>query len=153
MAFRLLSVNLFCTLSHEEKAEVTARWRPLVEKWIEEHPYYLNNPGMEYTVTIERVYGVPDDKAISESEAIKLAGAALTAHLGNAYLPDRDVRVDYLVTDPERPVWVIRFGRPIQNGNFRQIIKENPDAASLFNVTLDARTGEALSIEATEKIY
>lgn len=142
-----------CTLSHEEKAEVTARWRTLVEKWMAEHPYYLNNPGMEYIVTIERVYGVPDDKAIPEDEAVKLAGAALTTHLGNAYLPDRDVRVDYLVTDPERPVWVIRFGRPKQNGNFRQIIKENPDAASLFNVSLDARTGEVLNIEATEKIY
>lgn len=149
----LLNGVLHCTLSHEEKAEITARWRPLVEKWIEEHPYYLNNPGEEYLVTFERIYGVPDEKAIPEAEAVKLAGDALTEYLGNAYLPDRDVRVDYLVTDPEHPVWVIRFGRPRQNGNFRQILKENPNAGSLFNVTLDARTGEVLGIEATETIY
>ena len=152
--------NLFhdvieCTLSHEEKAEITARWRTLVEKWMEEHPYYLNNPGMEYIVTIERVYGVPDEKAIPQSEAEKLAGAALTEHLGNAYLPNRDVRVDYLINDPEHPVWVFRFGRinGLSREEYKHLTMTAPEATSMFNVTLDARTGEVLGIEETQTIY
>lgn len=144
-----------CTLSHEEKAEITARWRVLVEQWMAAHPYYLNNPGDEYIVTIERVYGIPDEKAIPEAEAVKLAGAALTERLGNAYLPNRDVRVDYLVNDPERPVWVIRFGRI--NGLSREERKEltinHPEATSMYNVTIDAHSGAVLDIGSTEKIY
>lgn len=152
---RLFYDVIECTLSHEKKAEITARWRTLVEKWIAEHPYYLNNPGMEYIVTIERVYGVPDEKAIPQSEAEKLAGAALTEHLGNAYLPNRDVRVDYLVNDPEHPVWVFRFGRinGLSREEYKHLTMTAPETTSLFNVTLDARTGEVLGIEETQTIY
>ena len=152
---RLFYDVIECTLSHEEKAEITARWRTMVEKWIAEHPYYLNNPGMEYIVTIERVYGVPDEKAIPQSEAEKLAGAALTEHLGNAYLPNRDVRVDYLVNDPEHPVWVFRFGRinGLSREEYKHLTMTAPETTSLFNVTLDARTGEVLGIEETQTIY
>lgn len=144
-----------CTLSHEEKAEITARWRTLVEKWIEEHPYYLNNPGMEYIVTIERVYGVPDEKAIPQSDGEKLAGAALTEHLGNAYLSNRDVRVDYLVNDPEHPVWVFRFGRidGLSREESKALTINHPEVTSMYNVTVDAYAGEVLGIEPTEKIY
>lgn len=152
---RLFYDVIECTLSHEEKAEITARWRTLVEKWIAEHPYYLNNPGMEYIVTIERVYGVPDEKAIPQSEAEKLAGAALTEHLGNAYLPNRDVRVDYLINDPEHPVWVFRFGRinGLSREDYKHLTMTAPETTSMFNVTLDARTGEVLGIEETQTIY
>lgn len=144
-----------CTLSHEEKAEVTARWRTLVEKWMAEHPYYLNNPGDEYIVTIERIYGVPDEKAIPQSEAEVLAGMALTLHLGDAYLPNRDVRVDYLVNDPERPVWVFRFGRidGLSREAYKHLTMTAPKTTSMFNVTLDARTGDVLDIEETQTIY
>ena len=143
-----------CTLSHEEKAEITARWRVLVEAWMAEHPYYLNNPGMEYIVTIERVYGVPDDKAIPESEAQILAEIALNTHLGDAYLSKRDVRVDYLINDPEHPVWVFRFGRikGLSREESKQLTINHPEVTSMYNVTVDARNGEVLGIEATEKI-
>ena len=144
-----------CTLSHEEKAEITARWRALVEKCMAEHPYYLNNPGIEYIGTIERVYGIPDDKAIPQSDGEKLAGAALTEHLGDAYLSKRDVRVDYLVNDPEHPVWVFRFGRidGLSREESKALTINHPEATSMYNVTVDAYTGEVLGIEATENIY
>ncbi len=145
-----------CTLSHEEKAEITARWRALVEKWMAEHPYYLNNPGDEYIVTIERVYGVPDEKAIPQAWAEKLAGDALTQHLGgNAYLPNREVRVDYLVNDPAIPLWVIRFGRikGLSRENRKELTINHPEVTSMYNVTVDARTGEVLGIEETQTIY
>lgn len=144
-----------CTLSHEEKAEITARWRALVEKWMAEHPYYLNNPGIEYIVTIERVYGVPDDKTIPQEQAEILAGMALTLHLGDAYLSKRDVRVDYLVNDPEHPVWVFRFGRikGLSREESKTLTINHPEVTSMYNVTVDAHTGEVLGIEATEKIY
>ena len=144
-----------CTLSHEEKAEITARWRALVKKWMAEHPYYLNNPGMEYIVTIERVYGVPDEKAILQGQAEILAGMALTLHLGDAYLSKRDVRVDYLVNDPEHPVWVFRFGRidGLSREESKALTINHPEVTSMYNVTVDAYTGEVLGIEPTETIY
>ena len=152
---RLFYDVIECTLSHEEKAEITARWRTLVEKWMAEHPYYLNNPGIEYIVTIERVYGVPDEKAIPQSAGEKLAGDALTAHLGDAYLSKRGVRVDYLVNDPEHPVWVFRFGRidGLSREESKALTINHPEVTSMYNVTVDAHTGEVLGIEPTEKIY
>ena len=144
-----------CTLSHEEKAEITARWRTLVEKWMAEHPYYLNNPGNEYIVTIERIYGVPDERAIPQAQAQVLAGVALTDHLGDAYLPNRDVRVDYLINDPEHPVWVIRFGRidGLTREERKELTINHPEVTSMYNVTVDAYSGEVLGIESTETIY
>jgi hypothetical protein len=143
------------TLSHEEKAAVTARWRPLVEKWIEEHPYYMNSPWWEHLVTIERVYGVPDDKAIPQEQAEVLAGMALTLRLGDAYLQNREVCADYLVNDPENPVWVIRFRRikGLSREESKALTISNPEVTSMFNVTVDAYTGEVLGIEPTETIY
>ena len=145
----LLTGVLECRLSHEEKAEVTARWRPLVEKWIEEHPYYLNFPGEEYEVTCVNIYGVPDEKAIPETEAIKLAGAALTEYLsGDGYLAERNIRTDYFVTDPERPVWRVFLGRPneLDIDTWRALIRKNAEITDYFYITLDARTGEVLQL-------
>lgn len=145
----LLNGVLFCTLSHEEKAEVTARWRPLVEKWIEEHPYYLNNPGDEYEVTMVNIYGVPDDKAIPQSEAEKLAGEALIGYLaGDGYLAERAIRTDYFVTDPERPVWRVYLGRPndLDINTWRALTRKNTEITDYFYITLDARTGEVLQL-------
>ena len=144
-----------CNLSHEEKAEITARWRVLVEKWMAEHPYYMNCPGMEYIVTIERVYGVPDEKALTQSEAEMLAGIALNTHLGNAYLANREVRADYLVNDPAHPVWVMRFMRidGLSREEYRELTINHREVTSMYNVTVDAYSGEVLGIEATETIY
>lgn len=144
-----------CSLTHEEKAEITSRWRVLVEKWMAEHPYYLNNPGMEYVVTIERVYGVPDERAIPQEQAEQLAGNALTQHLDDAYLSNRDVRVDYLVNDPAHPVWVFRFGRidGLSREESKALTINHPEVTSMYNVTVDAYSGEVLGIESIEKIY
>ena len=145
----LLTAVLECTLSHEEKAEVTARWRPLVEQWIREHPYYLNNPGDEYEVTLVNIYGVPDENAIPQAEAEKLAGEALTEYLsGDGYLDERVIRTDYFVTDPERPVWRVYLGRPneLDIDTRRALIRKNPEITDYFYITLDARTGEVLQL-------
>ena len=145
----LLTGVLECRLSHQEKAEVTARWRPLVEKWIEEHPYYLNNPGDEYEVTMVNIYGVPDEKAIPETEAVRLAGAALSEYLsGDGYLSERAIRTDYFVTDPERPVWRVYLGRPndLDINTWRALTRKNTEITDYFYITLDARTGEVLQL-------
>ena len=143
------------TLSHEEKAAVTARWRPLVEAWIAAHPYYMNSPGWEHLVTVERVYGVPDDRAIPQEQAEILAGMALTLRLGDAYLQSREVCADYLVNDPAHPVWVFRFRRikGLSREESRALTISNPEVTSMFNVTVDAYSGEVLGIEPTETIY
>ena len=138
-----------CRLSHAEKAEITARWRPLVEEWIEEHPYYLNFPGEEYEVTLVNIYGVPDEQAIPQSEAEKLAGEALTGYLsGDGYLEERVIRTDYFVTDPDRPVWRVYLGRPndLDIDTRRALKEKNPEITDYFYITLDARTGEVLQL-------
>lgn len=144
-----------CTLSFEERAAHTARWRPLVEAWMIEHPYYLNMPGMEYLVTIERIYGVPDERTIPQTQAEKIAQDALTQHLGEAYLSKRDVRVDYLVNDPEHPVWIFRFGRikGMSRDEYRTISGTNPMITSMYVVTLDAYSGTVYSVEPTDTIF
>ena len=80
---------------------------------------------------------------------------ALTFHLGDAYLSNREVRVDYLVNDPARPVWVFRFGRikGLGRDESKELTINHPEVTSMYNVTLDARTGEVLSIEETQTIY
>ena len=90
-----------------------------------------------------------------EDEAQILAGMALTLQLGDAYLDRRDVRVDYLVNDPEHPVWVLRFGRieGLSREESKALTINHPEVTSMYNVTVDAYSGEVLGIEATETIY
>ena len=106
-------------------------------------------------MTIERVYGVPDEKALTQSEAEMLAGIALNTHLGNAYLANREVRADYLVNDPAHPVWVMRFMRidGLSREEYRALTINHREVTSMYNVTVDAYSGEVLGIEATETIY
>ena len=65
------------------------------------------------------------------------------------------MRADYLINDPEQPVWVIRFMRikGLSREERKALVIQHPEATAMYIVTLDARTGEVLSIEPTETIY
>lgn len=137
---------LECRIPIEERAAHTARWRPLVEAWMAEHPYYLNNPDIEYAVTIQSVYGVPDGSVISQEQAEEAAFAHLAdISEGELYLTARTIRTDYFVTDPENPQWCIRVGRALQLS--REEWKANPWARKRQMIRVDAHTGEIISCE------
>lgn len=139
-----------CTLSHAEKAEITAAWRPLVAAWIAEHPYYLNRPGVEYDMTFVHIYGVPDDKAIPQQKAEELAKDAVTEYLGGeAYHEARVIQADYFVTNPDKPVWYVRVGRPnkLDRETKDAARKENPDVTERFRIMIDAYSGEVYTVE------
>ncbi len=137
---------LECRISIEERAAHTARWRKLVEAWMAEHPYYLNNPGIEYDVTVKSVYGVPDGSVISQEQAEEAAFAHLADIAeGELYLPTRTIRTDYFVTDPAHPQWMIRIGRALQIS--REERKANPWAMKRLMLRVDAHSGEVISCE------
>ncbi len=142
----LLTAVLECCIPLEERAAHTARWRTLVEAWMAGHPYYLNAPGIEYAVTIQSVYGVPDDQAIPQEQAEEAAFAHLTALSGGeAYLPDRTVRTDYFITDPQRPQWCIRVGRALTLS--QEDRQTPPEAMNRYIIYVDAYSGEVISCE------
>ncbi len=137
---------LECRISIEERAAHTARWRTLVENWMAEHPYYLNNPGIEYDVTFKSVYGVPDGSVISQEQAEEAAFAYLTGIAeGGLYLTDRTIRTDYFVTDPEHPQWCIRIGRALTLTRAEK--DAHPEAMNRYIVCVDAHCGEVISCE------
>ncbi len=44
----LLAEIMVGNMSPEKQKETAERWRPYLERWIKEHPYYMNAPGAEY---------------------------------------------------------------------------------------------------------
>lgn len=137
-----------CKLSFEERAVHTSRWREILLKWIDSHPYYLNNPGIEYVVAIENIYGIPDSRAVSQEDAEDIAFAYLNAQVAEElFLTNRTIRTDYYVTDTENPQWVIRIGQA--RGLTRQEKMSNAAAQKCYVVYVNAYSGmvSKLSIE------
>ena len=129
-----------CRLSFEDRAFHTGRWRTLLLKWIESHPYYLNNPGIEYEIAIEHIYGIPDSRAISQEEAEDAAFAYLNSLVEEElFLTSRAIRTDYYVTDTENPQWVIRIGQA--RGLTRQEKKSNATVQKCYVVYVNAHSG------------
>lgn len=97
----------------EEKAIQAERWRPAVEQWIENYPYSTSSLGLIYDVTIRQIFGIPDDKAIMQQEAEWIAKNH-ASHLGlsERFIEKRNCRANYLVTDPDNPIWRILVERP-----------------------------------------
>lgn len=97
----------------EEKAVEAERWRPAVEQWLRDSPYSAISLGLAYDVTIRQIYGIPDDEAIAQQEAEQIAkGYASQLGVSERFAERRNCRVNYLVSDPEKPVWRILVERP-----------------------------------------
>ena len=97
----------------EEKATQAEQWRPVVEQWLKDYPHSANSLGLAYDVTIRQTFGIPDDQAISQQQAEQIA-KAYAPHLGlsERFADLRKCAVNYLVTDPQKPVWRILVKAP-----------------------------------------
>lgn len=97
----------------EEKAAQSQRWRPAVEQWLRDYPYSADSLGLAYDVTIRQTYGIPDDEALSQQEAERIAREyAPQLGLSERFAQQRGCRANYLVTDPQNPVWRILVRTP-----------------------------------------
>lgn len=111
----------------EDKVAVTNMLRPIILENMAEMPGYADQTNLYW---VKHIYGLPDDKAISQEQAVALARKQLTLDFGltedQAALLDR-VGVFYEITDPASPLWKITLR-----------IGENRDAATAAALPLDA---------------
>jgi len=91
----------------EDKAAVTDMLRPVILENMAENPSYADYTRIFWAT---HIYGLPDEKAISQEKAIELAKEQLTSSFGlteeQAATVD-NVGLFYEITDPERPLWKI----------------------------------------------
>lgn len=134
------------TLSFEQRVQTAERWKPYVEQWINDHPYYMNQPGFEYTITMEETYGIPDENALSEQEAIKLAKTEVIRMGADAATVDtRTVKADYFVTDAQNPVWALWFSSVRAKGMSVEEKRSDITNTSSFQVKIHAYSGAVVS--------
>lgn len=129
----------FHNMSLEEKVAFSAEWNPVVEAYIEENPYYPNYNTLLYRAT-RNVFGLPGEDHLTQEQALDIAISEIRALGANeATLDLREVRYSFVVTDPERPYWVIYFYPPYT--------EEGYDVGEIdtYRVKICAITGEVLS--------
>lgn len=87
----------------EEKALFSATWIPIVDEFAQRNPYSLN--GRDVIVFWTRnVFGVPDENALSESDARSIANEALVNKYGITAANSAEASF-YIVTNREKPEW------------------------------------------------
>lgn len=131
-------------LSVEEKYQEAEKMRPFVEAWIERYPYYLNNPGNEFDMTLRNHYAVPDAQSISQEEAIATA-RTLGEEFGisTQSMDDREVIVHYLLDDDHQPFWRITICRAAAD---KKALREDDSLNKMYAVKIDAYTGNVLDL-------
>lgn len=134
------------TLSFEQRVQTAERWKPYVEQWIKDHPYYMNQPGFEYTITMEEKLGIPDENSLSEQEALDLAQAEVVRMGADAGTVDtRIVKTNYFATDPQNPVWVLWFSSVRAKGMSVEEKRSDITNVSSFEVEIHAYSGAVVS--------
>ena len=134
----------FPSYSVSKKNQVAAEIRPFVQAWMVEYPYYINNPGDEYYISIVNHYSLPDKQAISENEAVKIAkGLKENFSIDNKYMNKRSVISCYLLDDEDKPFWRITIG-PAKVSN--DLYRENPNLWNQYVVKIDAYSGDVLDL-------
>jgi len=120
-------------------------------KKLAEHPEFFS-AGTPALLTY--VYGLPDDKAISQSEAQKIAEEAIVSRIGRkedeVHFFTHRITVLYDVTDPETPLWKFCFQMPNEydsrDPEFAQAVKdyygEDGERRPYIKVEINAYTGE-----------
>ncbi len=143
--------------SIEEKAAWSAVARPIVLKFISDHPEYkkylfdpdpTNGRSKDWNNLIsltQFAYGVPGDQVISQEEAFKIAyDKSLDMGANKRYLDDsRHITYFYDVTDPARPVWKVRIGV-----TYGAMDLDHPYVSTMpfgYFTVIDAHTGEVVT--------
>ena len=131
----------------EEKAEFSRTVKPRVDQFLDENPEYAQylqaayeqegQDGPPYYNVTRHIYGLPDEKALSQEKAVSLARQAVLERLApeEEYLNSAGaVDVYYDVTNGEKPLWKVHF-------NTTGVIVYPEDPWGFF-VSLDAYSGE-----------
>lgn len=131
--------------SLEEKAEFSRKWIPIVEKYMEAHPYFTGAGGEPFFKATRYKYGLPGNEDITQEYAHDIAKQALiklgaTWEMIERRSQNTDVYFD--VSAPQRPLWRFWFGSGIGNSYFEDDYRQ-------FAVRIDARSGE--TVEAFER--
>lgn len=131
----------------DERVEFTKRLRPCVERWMETHPYYQNYAGMEYYYTFLNICGIPDEKSISQEEALRITEDEAVRMGCPKKKPDKRQRiVSYYITDPENPIWEIQIcSLPLKYRGGSET-----DAMNYW-IRIHAYTGDIMQSSAAEK--
>lgn len=127
--------------SVEEKAEFSKTVKPIVDAYVETHPYYPNYKTLLYQAT-RRVYGVPGEGDLLQEDALCIARKRILA-MGarKETMESRRVVYTFDVTQPEKPLWKVM----IYHVSFDGIAEDAPQTDYLtYQVIVNARTGEVL---------
>lgn len=153
--------NYFWDWSLEKRAAFSQSAIPLFEQFIQEHPevaQYLQDTRAgkydhdEYDnvfIVTEHVYGLPDEKAISQEEALKIASdEAIRRGARASDLADNTARgahtFYYDVTDPEHPLWKVEIHLVFGDGDGSHV--HLPTDPWGYFVKIDAYTGEIVEV-------
>ncbi len=113
--------------SLETKAAFYEAIKPLVDEYVEAHPYFDPDGVSEWFWT-RNAHGLPDERSIPRETALQIAEEAIRARFGaSAPADDFNLKVFYFPTDPIRPEW----------GFYTRH----------FEVILNAYTGEVLRVD------
>ncbi len=125
----------------EDKKAVTDLLRPVILDNMAANPDYADHTRIFWAT---HTYGLPDENAISQENAIALAKAQLVSTFGLSEkavsLFDR-IGLFYETTDPKRPLWKITF----KIGAFRDEAQAlGIKLSNNYRIVLDAYTGDVL---------
>lgn len=125
----------------EEKAEFSRTAKPIVDAYVETHPYYPNYRTLLYQAT-RRIYGVPGDGDIPQAEALcKAKEQILLMGAREETMESRRVVYTFDVTEPNNPIWKVM----IYHVSFDAMAEDAPQTDRLtYQVILNAKTGEVL---------
>ncbi|MCL1964593.1 MAG: hypothetical protein FWF69_05990 [Firmicutes bacterium] len=118
----------FWDMTHEERAEFSKKWIPLVEEFLAANPY-TPSPGDEFYMATRCIYGVPGKTNISEDDAVKIAGDFIETVRGEKF--DTQCRGAFFdITNSANPKWKFLIASGNTYDNFK-----------LFKVIIDADLG------------
>lgn len=125
----------------EEKAEFSRAVKPIVDAYVETHPYYPNYGTLLYQAT-RQIYGVPGDGDIPQAEALRRAKEQiLLMGAREETIESRRVVYTFDVTEPKNPIWKVM----IYHVSFDVMAEDAPQTDRLtYQVIMDAKTGEVL---------
>ena len=134
----------FYEMSVQEKAAFSEKWIPIVEAYMETHPYFIKEGNSFYEAT-RHVYGVPGSEDISQEQATEIAHQSVIALGGSAETIDnRPINYYFDITSPDSPVWKLTF-LPAYSENMDQ------NDGNRYRVVINGRTGEVLEAFAVTK--
>ena len=104
---------------------------------------------------LSHAYSLPDDKAISQADALAIAENAIVTHIGRkadeVIFFTHTMTVMYDITDPEKPLWKFYFKMPSMYNSdtaYAESVEayygENGERLPNIKIEIDAYTGEVV---------